>query len=102
MRSIKASEFKAKCLRLIDEVAATGEPIEITKRGKPVARLVMQPAVVQEDNLAKFRRLFPVSVIQTTGLRDDWKTEIRKEYGDLDSKWNARLTKNAGEETEKS
>ena len=40
MRSIKASEFKAKCLKLMDEVAATGEPIEITKDAKPVARLV--------------------------------------------------------------
>jgi prevent-host-death family protein len=40
MRSIKASEFKAKCLKIMDEVAATGEPIEITKNGKPVARLV--------------------------------------------------------------
>jgi prevent-host-death family protein len=40
MRSIKASEFKARCLKLMDEVAATGEPIEITENGRPVARLV--------------------------------------------------------------
>ena len=40
MRTIKASEFKAKCLKLMDEVAATGEPLEITKHGVPVARLV--------------------------------------------------------------
>ena len=40
MRSVKASEFKAKCLSLMDEVARTGEPVVITKRGKPVARLV--------------------------------------------------------------
>jgi antitoxin (DNA-binding transcriptional repressor) of toxin-antitoxin stability system len=39
MREIKASEFKAKCLKLIDEVNATGEAIIITKRGKPVARV---------------------------------------------------------------
>jgi len=37
---INAAEFKAKCLKLIDEVAATHEPLVITKRGKPVARLV--------------------------------------------------------------
>lgn len=37
--NIKAAEFKAKCLRLIDEVAATHEPRVITKRGKPVAGL---------------------------------------------------------------
>ena len=40
MRTIKASEFKAKCLKLMDEVAETGEPLLITKSGKPIARLV--------------------------------------------------------------
>ncbi len=39
MKTIKAGEFKAKCLRLMDEVAATGESIVITKNGTPVARL---------------------------------------------------------------
>jgi prevent-host-death family protein len=39
-RMIKASEFKAKCLALIDEVADTGHPIVITKNGKPLAELV--------------------------------------------------------------
>ena len=40
MRTIKASEFKAKCLKIMDEVAATGEPVVITKHGVPVAELV--------------------------------------------------------------
>ena len=40
MKKIAASKFKATCLALIDRVAANGEPIEITKRGKPLARLV--------------------------------------------------------------
>ena len=39
-RTIKASEFKAKCLKLMDEVAETGEEIIITKNGKPVSRLL--------------------------------------------------------------
>ena len=37
---ISASEFKAKCLKLMDEVEATGRPLTITKNGRPVARLV--------------------------------------------------------------
>ena len=37
---IPAGKFKATCLKLMDRVAATGEPIVITKRGKPLARLV--------------------------------------------------------------
>ena len=40
MRTINASEFKAKCLALLDEVAETGEHLVILKRGRPVAELV--------------------------------------------------------------
>ena len=40
MRTITASEFKAKCLKIMDEVAETGDGVVITKRGKPVAELV--------------------------------------------------------------
>ncbi len=39
MKTIKAGEFKAKCLKLMDEVARTGESIVITKNGTPGARL---------------------------------------------------------------
>ena len=39
MQTIQASEFKAKCLALMDQVAATGKGILITKNGKPVAEL---------------------------------------------------------------
>ena len=39
-RTFKASEFKAKCLKLMDEVAYSGEQIVITKNGKPVCRLI--------------------------------------------------------------
>ena len=38
-RTIKASEFKTKCLKLMDEVAESGEAIVITKNGRPVSRL---------------------------------------------------------------
>lgn len=39
-RTMKASEFKAKCLRLMDEVATSGDEIVITKNGRPTARLL--------------------------------------------------------------
>lgn len=39
MKTIQASRFKAQCLALMDAVAASGEPLEITKNGKPVAEL---------------------------------------------------------------
>ncbi len=40
MREIKASEFKAKCLKLMDEVQRYQHRVVITKKGKPVAELV--------------------------------------------------------------
>ena len=39
MQTIQASEFKAKCLVLMDNVAATGEVLVVTKNGKPIAEL---------------------------------------------------------------
>ena len=42
--NIPAAVFKAECLRLMDEVARTGQPVVITKHGKPVAQLVPIPA----------------------------------------------------------
>lgn len=38
--TVKASEFKAKYLMLMDEVARSGQEIVITKHGRPVSRLV--------------------------------------------------------------
>jgi prevent-host-death family protein len=40
VRIIKASEFKAKCLKIMDEVAASGEPVVITKNGVPITQLI--------------------------------------------------------------
>lgn len=39
MKEIKASEFRAHCLKLMDEVASKGETITTTKNGCPVAEL---------------------------------------------------------------
>lgn len=38
-KTIAAAQFKADCLRLIDEITASGEALTITRRGKPVAVL---------------------------------------------------------------
>ncbi|MBF0491804.1 MAG: type II toxin-antitoxin system Phd/YefM family antitoxin [Deltaproteobacteria bacterium] len=43
MTTMNATEFKAKCLTLMDHVQSTGEVISITKRGQEVARLVPSP-----------------------------------------------------------
>lgn len=38
-KMIGAAEFKAHCLRILTEIERTGEPVTITKRGKPVAEV---------------------------------------------------------------
>jgi len=39
LTQISASQFKARCLSLMDEVASSGTVLVITKNGKPVAEL---------------------------------------------------------------
>ncbi len=40
MKTLRAAEFKAKCLSVMEEVRQKREPVLITKRGKPLAKLV--------------------------------------------------------------
>jgi prevent-host-death family protein len=40
MKKIAAGEFNARCLTLMEEVRSTREPLVVTKRGKPIAKLV--------------------------------------------------------------
>ena len=40
MKSMAAGKFKAHCLQVMEHVRTTGEPLVITKRGHPVAKLV--------------------------------------------------------------
>jgi prevent-host-death family protein len=47
-RAITATQFKAQCLGLLDEVAATGDEILVTKHGRPVARVV---AIIPPESL---------------------------------------------------
>ena len=46
-----SAEFKSHCLRIIDEVAETGQPVLLTKRGRPIAQLI---PVTSSDPLPVF------------------------------------------------
>ena len=52
MNKIAAAAFKTKCLALMDEVHFKHETIVITKRGRPVAKLV--PVSKAEDEIYNF------------------------------------------------
>ncbi|HWY53993.1 MAG TPA: type II toxin-antitoxin system Phd/YefM family antitoxin [Terriglobales bacterium] len=49
MKTMSAGQFKAQSLKVMDDVHSTREPIVITKRGRPVAKLV--PADGQPDDV---------------------------------------------------
>ena len=47
MEKINISEFKAKCLAILERIARTGERVTILKRGKPIAQIF--PAATHEN-----------------------------------------------------
>ena len=52
MKQMPASAFKARCLSVMDDVQATGEPVIVTKRGKPVVKVV--PVKQEKDDIFGF------------------------------------------------
>lgn len=72
MKSIGAGQFKNVCLKTLDEVAATKSPVVITKRGRPVAKLVPYTAPAKKRGLSG-------SVLKETGdpfgTGEDWEAD---------------------------
>jgi prevent-host-death family protein len=52
MKTMAAGKFKDVCLKTLDEVARTRTPVVITKRGRPVAKLVPCAAAARRRSLA--------------------------------------------------
>ena len=52
MQKIPAARFKAQCLAVMDQVAQTGQAVVVTKRGKPVVRIIR--VVPDEDDIFGF------------------------------------------------
>ena len=91
-RTIKASEFKTKCLKLMDEVAESGEEIVITKNGKPVAKLtpykpVSEQVPYQDRPKSPFGlnkgRYEIIGDLDDAFLDVDWNAETAKRWEDL-------------------
>ena len=68
-RQMAAGEFKAKCLRIMDEVQETGIPLVVTKRGKPVIKVVPIRAADNEKKADIFGRL--QGIVEIVGDPDD-------------------------------
>jgi len=76
MKTINASEFKAKCLAILDRVSETGEPLTILKHGKPVAQLV-PPATEHRYPQDALRGSVEIrgDIVAPTTDPDDWEAE---------------------------
>ena len=81
MKTMNASEFKAKCLAILDDVHDTGEIVTILKRGKPVAQLV--PPVPRDNTFPQHTLLgtvvFHGDVVEPVLESSVWDAEIESE-----------------------
>jgi prevent-host-death family protein len=54
-KTVAISQLKAHCLRLVDEVARRRSELVVTKRGKPIARIVPLDDIPIDDPLLRLR-----------------------------------------------
>ena len=80
MKTMNASRFKAECLAILDEVAATGEAVTIVKRGKPVARVI--PPAAQGAEFPQGELMGSVQILGDILApplpADTWEAESRR------------------------
>jgi len=90
MARVPATEFKARCLELMDRVAERRETYVITKRGKPVARLVPVEWKAKEPLFGRLRGMaVEIGDIMTPVVpADAWET--LKEWDELNAPGPAR------------
>ena len=79
MKVYNASDFKAKCLAILDQVNSTREAVTILKRGKPVAQLVppaQQDAGYPQDDLLGSVRVLG-DLVGPALPAETWESEAR-------------------------
>jgi prevent-host-death family protein len=75
MKEIAISEFKAKCLKLIDEVQKTKKPLVITKFGKPVAEVSPASPKPSSDWIGSMRNKIEIlgDIVSPANDLDEWE-----------------------------
>jgi prevent-host-death family protein len=76
MKEVAISEFKAKCLGILEEVRKTRRPIRVTRFGKPVAEVVPPtPAERPKRWLGSMAGTIKIvgDIVGPTGSLDDWE-----------------------------
>ena len=78
MIEVPISEFKAKCLALLEQVRKTREPIRVTRHGKPVAEVVPPgPVMDRKAWLASMKGTVTIlgDIISPATDKDEWEAE---------------------------
>lgn len=91
MEEIAISKFKATCLAVIERVRKTGEPVRITRFGKPVAEIVPpSPPKNTGDWLGCMAGTAEIvgDIVDTSGLWDPEETV--REWDELNRIWEER------------
>lgn len=75
MKEVAISEFKAKCLSLLDQVQKTKKPIRVTRRGKPVAEVIPPSPVRSKDWIGSMKGKSRIlgDIISPAGDPSDWE-----------------------------
>jgi len=75
MKQIAISEFKAKCLSLLDEVQKTKQPILVTRRGKPVAEVSAPRPAESRDWIGSMKDDFDIigDIVGPASDPEDWE-----------------------------
>jgi prevent-host-death family protein len=75
MKEIPAAVFKAQCLTLMDDVRSTKQPLVITKRGKPVAKLVPVDEP-KDDFIGRLKGVFEVAGDLDQDPPEPWESAL--------------------------
>ncbi len=75
MKEIAISEFKAKCLALLEQVQKTKKPIRVTRFGKPVAEVVPPSATPSADWMGSMKDTIEIvgDIVSPANEESDWE-----------------------------
>lgn len=83
MEQMQISEFKAKCLAVLARVGRTGNPVLVTRFGKPVARIVPPAKAAPDAWLGTLRESGRIldDLIEPASSPEEWEVLAQSEKG---------------------
>ncbi|HEY8671064.1 MAG TPA: type II toxin-antitoxin system Phd/YefM family antitoxin [Terriglobales bacterium] len=75
MKEIAVSEFKAKCLAILDEVQKTKQPVRVTRFGKPLAEVGPPSPAVPKDWMGSMKGQMKIlgDIVSPASNPEDWE-----------------------------